>query len=358
MVSQRARELHFSSVVVDTHSDQLGWAVDKGEDLAADTPGRQSTFARLKAGGVSGQFFAAYLNHRTYDSRDMVQGVLRYFDAMHTAVERHSDVIEIARTAADVRRLAAQGKLAAILCIEGGHAIQDDLAALRMFHQLGARYLTLTWNNTNNWADGVLDDARHGGLTGFGKDVVREMNRMGMIVDLSHAAVSTFWDAIETTSRPVLASHSCASAICGHPRNLNDDQLRAVAANGGVACATFVTQFVSESVRVGLESLRLNAYPQTAEERQRYTQAEGELAMPGYAEIVDHVDHMVRVAGVDHVGLGSDFGVLTSTPVGMEDASRYPWITEELLRRGYSDGDVRKVLGENVLRLMKDVIGE
>jgi membrane dipeptidase len=226
-----------------------------------------------------------------------------------------------------------------------------------MFHRLGVRYMTLTWNNTNNWADGILDEARHDGLTGFGREVVREMNRLGIIVDISHVAVKTFWDAIETSSKPVMASHSSARAICKHPRNMEDDQLRAVAENGGVACTTFVTQFVSDTLRSALEVRGLNA-PATAEERALYNEVMHELEMPAYTEIVDHIDHMVETAGIDHVGLGSDFGVIDTTPVGMEDASRFPWITEELLRRGYTDEDVRKILGENVLRVMEDVIGE
>ena len=254
MVSQRARDLHSSSIVVDTHADSLVWTLDEGEDLADDLDHRQLTLPRMRAGGVNAQFMAAWVDPARFGPEAYVRRTLGFIDAMHRTCAAHPDQIELARTASDVRRLKAAGKLAAILCIEGGHSIDDDLAVLRMYHQLGVRYMTLTWNNTNNWADG-LDEARHGGLNDLGRAVVREMDRLGMIVDLSHASAQTFWDALETASRPVMASHSSSAAICPHPRNLDDDQLRAIAKNGGVACVTFVPQFVSDRFRLQLEEL-------------------------------------------------------------------------------------------------------
>ena len=358
MVTQRARDLHFSSIVVDTHSDSIGWVLDRGEDLADDISGRQVTLPKMRQGGLTAQFFAAWSNPVRYPQEAAIRRTLGFIDALRQACDRNAGQIEIALTAADVRRLKAEDKLAAVVCVEGGHSIEDDLGVLRVYHDLGVRYMTLTHNNTNMWADGILDDPRHDGLSDFGRDVVREMNRLGMIVDISHVAVKTFWDAVETSEKPVMASHSNASALCGHPRNMNDDQLRAVAESNGVVCATFVPQFVSEGLRRQVEELDLAAVgTYDTQHVGPIEDAADELAMPSYTEVVDHIDHMVEVAGIDHVGLGSDFGVISTTPVGLEDCSRFPILTEEMLVRGYSDGDVRKVLGENVLRVMEDVIG-
>ncbi len=244
MVTQRARDLHFSSIVIDAHSDDIGCVLDRGEDLAEDTTGRHVTLPKMRRGGLTAQFFAAWSNPSRYSQRIAIHRTLRFIDALRQTCDRNGDQIEIARTAADIRRLKAEDKLAAVVCIEGGQSIDDDLAVLRVYHDLGARYMTLTHNNTNNWADGILDDPRHDGLSDFGRDVVREMNRIGMIVDISHAAVKTFWDTVETTEKPIMASHSNASSLCDHPRNMNDDQLRAVGEGNGVVCATFVPQFV------------------------------------------------------------------------------------------------------------------
>ena len=354
MTSQRARDLHFSSVVVDAHSDSLVWTIDEDEDLAADLAHRQLTLPKMRAGGVSAQFFAGWADPARFGPEAYVRRTLEFIDAMYRICAAHPDEIELARTASDIRRLKAAEKLAAILCVEGGHSIDDNLAVLRVYHQLGVRYMTLTWNNTNNWADGVLEEARHDGLTEFGREVIREMDRLGIIVDVSHASMKTFWDALETTSKPVLASHSSSTEICGHQRNLNDEQLSAVAENGGVACVTFVPVFLSERMRLQTKQLGLTGN----EGEEAYRRVADKVEMPDYTKIVDHIDHMVKLAGIDHVGLGSDFGVLGPTPVGMEDCSRVPWLTEELLERGYTDDAVRKILGKNILRVMEAVIGE
>ena len=270
-----------------------------------------------------------------------------------------------------------------------------------MFHARGARYMTLTHNNSNNWADGIqdeagdvaltdwgrtreaifrngwaLDEPRHNGLTDFGREVVREMNRLGMIIDISHVARKTFWDAIETTTRPVMASHSSAFAICRNARNIDDDQLRAVSENQGVVCVNYEVTFVSNSCNLATREIdrwrdrkleeveaehrgdpdRLKK-AQDAVKQEHKERSAPELKKPEYTEIVDHIDHMVKVAGIDHVGLGSDFDG-SRTPTGMEDCSKVPWITEEMLKRGYSDDDVRKVLGQNVVRVLEAVVGE
>ncbi len=374
MVSERASNLHFSSIIVDMHSDSLARPVRHGEDIGVRTDSGHMDLPRMREGNQTAQFFACFASPKFVEERKCIQLTLDYIDAFHSLCANYSDEIEQATTAADVRRIVAAGKLAGILAIEGGHAIDDDLAVLRMYYKLGVRYMTLTWNNTNNWADGVLDEAKHDGLTDFGRDVVREMNRLGMFVDISHVAPKTFWDALETTTKPVIASHSSAKAICQAPRNMDDDQLRAVAENGGVVGVNYEVTFVSERYRLESDALNERKEGELKEaeqpqpdgpERLEKAKAEieetfkqlrsSELKLPDYTEIVDHIDHMVEVAGVDHVGLGSDFDGCT-TPEGMEDCTKVPKITEELVRRGYSDEDIRKILGENFLRVMDEVL--
>ena len=247
MISDKASKLHFSSIVVDTHSDSLGRVVQSGEDLGQETGTGHMDLPRMKAGNQTAQFFAAYIDPKYLEDGSSVKRVLRYIDAMKALCEKYPSEIELARSAKDIRRIVGSGKLAGILCLEGGHAIEDDLAVLRQFYELGVRYMTLTHNNTNNWADGVLDEPRHNGLTDFGRDVVREMNRIGMMVDISHVSVKTFWDAMETTSKPVIASHSSAWEICQNPRNMRDDQIRAVGETGGVVCVNYEVTFVSNA---------------------------------------------------------------------------------------------------------------
>ena len=376
MVSDRASKLHFSSLIVDTHSDSLGRAVDDGDDLGAETGKGHMDLPRMRRGNMMAQFFACYAAPEHIPGGKAIQRTLQFVDAMNRLCAGYPDDIELARTAADVRRVTGKDKIAGILCVEGGHSIEDDLAVLRVYHDLGVRYMTLTWNNTNNWADGVLDDPRHDGLTDFGREVVLEMNRLGIMVDISHVAPKTFWDAVETTTRPVIASHSSAKAICKAPRNMDDDQLRAVARNGGVADVNFESTFVSERYRLEAVELDKLKEHETEEAEARLSgddvamkkardeivarykeQRRTQLTLPDWTEIVDHIDHMVGVAGVDHVGLGSDFDGSTP-PAGMDDCTQLPKITEELVRRGYSDSDVKKILGENVMRVMKEVIGE
>lgn len=359
MITQQARDVHFSSIVVDTHSDDIGWVVDLGEELAEDTDGRQVTFPKMRQGGVTAQFFAAWSNPKRFSQVAAVRRTIDFIDAVRQTCERNGDQIEMAYTAADIRRLKAEDKLAAVVCVEGGHSIDDDLGVLRAYYGLGARYMTLTHNNTNNWADGIADEPWNDGLSDFGRDVVREMDRIGMIVDISHVAVKTFWDTMETTENPVMASHSNASSLCGHVRNMSDDQIKAVGKSNGVVCATFVPEFVSEDLRRqidGLETAPVMTFD--TQQKEPFAEPVKGLKLPSYARVLDHIDHMVEVAGIDHVGLGSDFGIIGFTPTGLEDCSKLPVLTEEMLSRGYSDDDVRKVLGGNVLRVMEDVIGQ
>ena len=374
-ISKDARDIHFSSLVVDTHSDSLAWPTRHGVDIGQRQENTHMDLPRMREGNQNVQFFACFASPSWIEKKKVVQVTLDYMDSFHTLMSNYPDQIEQATTADDVRRITDAGKLVGILCIEGGHSIDDDLSILRMYHLLGARYMTLTWNNTNNWADGVLDEPRHGGLNHFGKDVVREMNRLGMLVDISHVAPATFWDAIETTTKPVIASHSSAKSICAAPRNLEDDQIKAVADNGGVIGVNYEITFVGEAYRVAknaIDSEKAEEVKRTEKDHpadsdglknalreidELYDEKVAELSKPHYTEIVDHIDHMVSVAGIDHVGLGSDFDGATM-PEGMEDCTKVPLITDELVRRGYSEGDIRKILGENFMRVMEEVLAD
>ena len=374
-ISKRARDIHYSSLVVDTHSDSLAWPTRHGVDIGRRQDETHMDLPRMREGNQNVQFFACFASPSWIAKKKAVQVTLDYMDSFHTLMRNYPERIEQATTADDVRRITDAGKLAGILCIEGGHSIDDDLAILRMYHRLGARYMTLTWNNTNNWADGVLDEPRHGGLNHFGKEVVREMNRLGMLVDVSHVAPATFWDAIETTTKPVIASHSSAKAICAAPRNLEDDQIKAVAANGGVIGVNYEITFVGEAYRIAKDAVDAEKSEETKraekdhpagsdglesalrEIDERHEEKVVRLPKPHYTEIVDHVDHMVSVAGVDHVGLGSDFDG-AAMPEGMEDCTKVPLITDELVKRGYGENDVRKILGENFMRVMGEALAD
>ena len=372
-ISKEARDIHYSALVVDTHSDSLAWPTRHGVDIGQRQEETHMDLPRMKEGNQNVQFFACFASPGWIEKKKVVQVTLDYMDSFHTLMQNYPEQIEQATTADDVRRITDAGKLAGILCIEGGHSIDDDLSILRMYHRLGARYMTLTWNNTNNWADGVLDEPRHEGLNHFGKGVVREMNRLGMLVDISHVAPATFWDAIATTTKPVIASHSSAKAICAAPRNLEDDQIKAVADNGGVIGVNYEITFVGEAYRTAKDTVDEEKVEETKRAEKDHPADSGglknalreideshdekvdELSKPHYTEIVDHIDHMVSIAGVDHVGLGSDFDGATM-PEGMEDCTKVPLITDELLRRGYGESDVRKILGENFMRVMGEAL--
>lgn len=372
-ISKEARDIHYSALVVDTHSDSLAWPTRHGVDIGQRQEETHMDLPRMREGNQNVQFFACFASPSWIEKKKVVQVTLDYMDSFHTLMRNYPDQIEQATTADDVRRITDEGKLTGILCVEGGHSIDDDLSILRMYHRLGARYMTLTWNNTNNWGDGVLGEPRHGGLNHFGKEVVREMNRLGMLVDISHVAPATFWDAIATTTKPVIASHSSAKAICAAPRNLEDAQIKAVADNGGVIGVNYEITFVGEDYRVAkaaLDDEKTEAVkraekdnPQDSDSLKNalrqiddlHEEKVSGLSKPHYTEIVDHIDHMVSVAGIDHVGLGSDFDGATM-PDGMEDCTKVPLITDELVRRGYSETDIRKILGENFMRVMDEVL--
>lgn len=361
-LARRARDLHFESILVDAHADTIGRVVDRGEDLTRRTAGHID-LPKMRAGGLDAQFFACWIEPKHVRERVCVRRTLDMIDALRGVEARARGAFAIARSAADIRRAAARGIPAGVACIEGGHAIENDLSALRMFAELGVRYMTLTWNNSTDWADACGERPRHGGLTKFGREVVREMNRTGVMVDLSHVHEVTFWAAIETTRRPVIVSHSCARALCDHRRNLWDPQMKAVARNGGVVCVNYYSGFVGAGFRE--RTIELDREFERDERRahrdraalnrvhRRYDAALRRLPRPALSELLDQIDHLVRVAGPDHVGLGSDFDGVSSLPAGLDDCTRTPKVTEGLLRRGHSAKVVRKILGENVLRVMR-----
>ena len=376
----RAEKLHREAIVVDTHNDITSAMLDGGFDLAkaGDAPDLKekthTDIRRMKEGGLDAEFFAIYVgrdfvNKKPSEGGGAARRALDMIAVVYEQVRRNPETFEMAYTSDDIRRIARKKKVAALMGIEGGHAIEDSLHALRMFHRLGVRYMTLTHSNTNNWADSEGDinnpDVKHhNGLTDFGREVVREMNRIGMMVDISHVSDETFYDVIETTRAPVIASHSSARALAPHTRNMTDDMLKAVAKNGGVVMINFYDGFIDKPKaetgmqgRAKQEELR-KQYPndprRVAEEMQKWRAGFKQEKTP-LSVLIDHFDHVAKVAGIDHVGIGSDFDGVPSLPEGMEDISKLPVITFELMKRGYSDADIKKVLGENILRVMSAV---
>jgi membrane dipeptidase len=318
---------------------------------------------RLRAGGVGGQFWSVYVPVELA-GQSAVTATLEEIDTVHQMVRRYPEAFELALTADDVERIFKRGRIGSLIGMEGGHSIDNSLAALRMFYRLGARYMTLTHSKNTAWADSATDDPKFGGLAPFGDEVVREMNWLGMLVDLSHVSPETMEDAIRVSQAPVMFSHSSARALNDVPRNVPDNILQLLPKNGGVVMVTFVPGFLSPKVAAwqklqDAESARLTKqFPADAAAVTRGVQ-EWTSAHPApratLSEAADHIDHIRKVAGIDHIGLGSDFDGITMVPAGLEDVSKYPALVAELLRRGYQDDDVKKILGENILRVMRDV---
>jgi len=378
-VSPRALRVYREAYVIDTHNDMPSRILDDGYDAdVRHPPGFGKTegntdFPRLVESGMTAEFMSAWVDAPYADRAGAsFARAMQHIETIHAFVDRHPDRLLFATTAADVRRAKAEGKIAILIGVEGGHAIEGSLDRLRDLHARGARYLTLTWNNGNAWAGSSIGEGntRTGGLTPFGRDVVREMNRLGMLVDLSHVSDSTFYDAIAVSTVPVIASHSSARALSDVPRNLTDDQLRAIARNGGVVNVNFYSRFIDSRYRAGIEHVE-----ETVRQARAAARAAGEdsasaakrisamrdslaAAIPPtpFSVLIDHIDHIAKVAGVDHVGLGSDFDGVSALPVGMEDVTRLPRIAQALLDRGYSEDDVKKILGGNMLRVMTRVL--
>jgi len=342
----RAIQLHRSTPLIDGHND-YPWAlrgIDPGRDLnkaeiTKPVPSLMTDIPRLRQGGVGGQFWSVY-TPGTMQGQEAVRVTLEQIDIVHRMTRKWGETFQMANTADDVDRAFKNGKIASMIGMEGGHSIDNSLPTLRMFYALGARYMTLTHNVNLRWADAAADKPVAGGLTRFGEEVVREMNRLGMLVDLSHVSADTMEDALRVTEAPVIFSHSSARAICNVPRNVPDNILQLVAKNGGVVMVTFVPGFISQAVA------DFDAKPEA--ERKGLTPPKATLS-----QVADHIDHIRKVAGIDHIGLGGDFDGITQVVEGLEDVSKYPDLTAELLKRGYKDDDIKKILGLNVLRVMR-----
>ena len=363
---QRALAIHRRAIVVDTHNDVTTPMTNDDFDLSGNPPEPYRTnIARMKKGGLTAEFFSLYIKPSYVTRGGAARRTLDMIDSVYRAVERHPNELMIATTAADIRRAKAQNKIACLMGIEGGHAIENSLPTLREFHRLGVRYMTLTWNNANEWADSNRE-SKHNGLTDFGKDVVREMNRLGMLVDVSHVGDKTMSDVLDISKAPIIASHSSARALSNVPRNIPDDLLKRIAKNGGVVQVNFYSMFVDAATvapqnaarndKLKAQQAELNEKYKDDPERMAEESDKLEAANPlpplPISKLIDHIDHIVKVAGIDHVGIGADFDGANDMPEGARDVSMLPNITYELLKRGYSEPDIRKILGENLLRVM------
>ncbi len=355
------------AITVDTHADTPSEYRAHPFNLGVRNTTGMFDYVRMKDGGLNAEFFAAYVPAK-YANNGAAAYCMKMMETIHEMAENYPQHVRFAESTSDIEKAVRSGRGAILIGIEGGHAIEDSLDLLRAFYRFGARYMTLTHNNTNNWADSSRDEAKHNGLTPFGKQVVLEMNRLGMLVDVSHVSDKTFYDAIETSRAPIIASHSSARALANHPRNMTDDMLRALSKNGGVAMVNFYPVFLSDEARIASEERDKRLKPeldalkkQYGEDTPEYDKAEKALMEANpvpkvpWTRIVDHIDHMVKVAGVDHVGIGSDFDGIGDAPEGMEDVSDLKKIPAELRRRGYSDSDVRKIMGENFMRVFRAV---
>jgi membrane dipeptidase len=377
-VSPRARAIHDSAIVVDTHADTPQRFLYQDFDIGTADPKDVGHISldKARAGNLGAEFFSLWADPGT-TSGHFAKSTFDMIDSLYEQAARHPDRMMMAFSVNDIERAHKQKKLAALMGIEGGHSIENDIHLLRDYYRLGVRYMTLSWSNTNEWADssGDIDDPKvehHNGLTNFGKQVVLEMNRLGMMVDISHVADKTFFDAIATTKAPIIASHSSARLLTNHPRNMTDNMLQAVAKNGGVVQANFYNAFIDESYRKAADAqkkdveaavaarvaqLKAEGKPVTYLDKDQIEREWGaKIPRPPLKSLIDHIDHIAKVAGVDHVGLGSDFdGVSGAMPEGIDSAADLPKITQALLDRNYSPEDVHKILGGNLLRVFRQV---
>lgn len=357
--------------VIDGHNDLPSELLEKfgGDPFAAHLdqgqPKLQTDIPRLRKGHVGAQFWSAYVDNDSIPTGASLRQALREVDMAHRLVAAYPQAFELARTAADIERIEKQGKTASLIGVEGGHAIQNTLSSLRMLYDMGVRYMTLTHNTTLPWADAALGKPEHHGLTDFGKDVVREMNRIGMFVDLAHVSADVMRDALAVTRAPVIFSHSSARALVDNPRNVPDDVLAMMPRNGGVVMVNFCPCFTGPGIdrwSAQRDSMLAAARAAGATDREavraqlRAWEQQHPAPKPTVADIANHIDHIVKVAGIDHVGIGSDFdGIGGDHPIGMDDVSSYPVLFAELIRRGYSDQDLEKIAGRNLIRAMKQM---
>jgi membrane dipeptidase len=366
-VAQRVLE---QAIVIDTHADTPQMMLDEGYDLADPNSPYMVSIPNMRHGHLGAEFFSIWVDV-AWPKQDLIHRALDLMDVVDNQVRLHSAVLEPARSADDVRRVHSQNKIAILMGVEGGHIIEDDLRMLDICYRLGVRYMTLTHTKNTDWADSSGDTARHNGLTDFGREVIERMNRLGMMVDISHVSDKTFSDAIAVSKAPLIASHSSCRALCNAPRNMTDEMIQAIAKNGGVMDINFYSAFLDQTFRneyqkkakqmdTAVEAARQRLAKEGkrlsyAEENKIRQQYQSDMPAPSFTVIADHIDHAVKIGGVDHVGLGSDFDGVDAIPRGMEDCSKIPGLVRELARRGYSEDDLVKILGGNVLRVMQEV---
>jgi len=367
-------DIHHRAVLIDMHADTVQFMLDEAADINARRPEGHLDAVRMKEGGHDAQFFAIWVEPQYFGDggQRAVERADRQIEAIRALTAQHPETWELATTAADVRRIAGQGKLAALLGLEGGYAIDEKLENVARYYDLGVRYMSPTWSVSTSWAGSSGDDiGQERGLNEFGREVIREMNRLGMIVDVSHVSDKTFWDIIEVSTKPVIATHSGVRSIVNHPRNLTDEQIRALARTGGVVSIVFYPAFIEpgwkdKQQQVDAEIAPLVAEashstegtnPQKKAARDRVRQREYLKRMPPVtiARVVEHLDYVIKLVGVDHVGLGSDFDGIQAVPRDLASSADFPNLTAELLRRGYSEEDIIKILGGNILRVMEAV---
>jgi len=362
--------IHDEAIVFDAHCDTaLRFIRNNGFDIGARHGDGHVDIPRMREGGVDAQVFAAWVDPEQPEE-GWVKNALELIEAIKKQVDSNPGDIELAGSGGEIERIELQGRIAAVIGIEGGHVLGGKPSVLGKFYDLGVRCLTLTWMNTNALADSENDAAEWNGLSGSGREVVKEMDSLGMVIDCAHASERTFFDVLDTTGNPVVISHSCMRALCDIPRNVSDEELRALRDNGGVVCVNFFPGFLEKGYfdeadgyfrRFTAERRRLaekyggDLAKAEAELKPECEKVLKDIPRPSVSTVVDHIEHAVEVAGVEHVGLGSDFDGIPATPVGLEDAGRYPAITEELVRRGYGEEDIKRVLGGNLLRVFKQV---
>ena len=370
--TQSYKKLHNKSIVVDTHNDVLSTVILEGLSIETDLgPKAHTDLKRFREGGVDVQIFSVFCDER-FGKGTAFKYANREIDSLYAIIARNPDKMMLVTDVASFKKAVKQKKLGSMIGVEGGHMIEDNLTYLDSLYKRGTRYLTLTWNNSTSWATSAWDETRrkdslpHLGLNDFGKTVVKRMNELGMLVDVSHIGEKTFWDVMKITTKPVIASHSCAHALCPVPRNLKDDQIKAIGKNGGVIHLNFYSGFVdsnyTERLRAfnrkyksELDSLKNLKWADWEIETwmARMHPEESENLRPSLSQLLDHLDHIVKLVGVDHVGLGSDFDGISSSPKELDDVSDFPNITKALLQRGYSKKEIKKILGENFIRVFK-----
>ncbi len=364
-----AEKVLLQAIIIDTHADTPQMMLDEGYDLAQPDSPFMVSIPKMRQGHLGAEFFSIWVDV-DWPKQDLIHRALDLIDAVYEQVGRHSDVLGMATTADDIVRLHLQGKFAILMGVEGGHIIQDDLRALDIYYRLGVRYMTLTHTANTGWADSSGDKPKWNGLTDFGKQVVERMNRLGMMVDISHVSDKTFYDTLAVTKAPVIASHSSCRALCDVPRNMTDDMIRALAKNSGVMDINFYPGFLSPDFDAAYKKVSPQIHADESAAEKQYANDPKRLAQelrdisaryatrlptPSYTTIADQIDHAVQVGGIDHVGLGSDFDGIDAAPKGMEDVSKLPDLVRELARRGYGEQDLKKILGGNLLRVMRQV---